>query len=93
MQYLYASDVLVLLGDNYYYLGDLNRAHDCYLEASYIVPHKFIPRYKLTLVLLETGQLEKAKILAKEIVNEQPKIQSSIVDHIKADLYKRILNH
>ena len=53
-------------------------------------PSLFFPKYQLARLYDETGQIEKAILTAKELLDKEVKIESSIIDEIKAEMYKII---
>jgi tetratricopeptide (TPR) repeat protein len=87
------TDMLLMLGDAYEKTGDNDNAEETYLRASFLVPHKFIPRYKLFRLYKQTGQTEKAYNLALNIKTSKIKVYSDPVKHIKTQVNEYLLLH
>ena len=87
---LYDHDVLTFLGNNYKATGDYNKAEQAYLDAVHLIPHKFISRYQLAELYAEIDQKEEALKWAFDILNEEPKIPSKMVDDIKKEMVQLV---
>jgi hypothetical protein len=82
------SDLQLLLADNYQKMKKYKEAENCLLMASYMVPNRFIPFYRLVQLYKETGENEKAKNVAKTIINKPVKIVSPEISYIKSEMGK-----
>jgi len=90
---LYPNRIACLvLGDGYKATGRIKEAEQSYLHAWYMNPSLFFPKYLLTKLYNETGQKEKAIETAKELLNKKVKTESTIINEIKAEMQKIILN-
>lgn len=74
------------LGDNYKVLEKFAEAEQFYLKASYMNPSRFYPKYLLAKLYDETGQTEKAIMIAQELLNKTVKIESTAIDEIKDEM-------
>jgi len=90
---LYPNRVACLVrGDGYKAIGKTKEAEQFYLHAWYMNPSLFFPKYLLTKLYNETGQKEKAIATAKELLNKKVKTESTIINEIKAEMQKIILD-
>jgi O-antigen ligase len=90
---LYYPNIVVYtaLGDSYKALEKPVEAEQSYLEAWYMNPSRFFPKYLLAKLYDETGQTEKALATANELLNKEVKVESSAINEIKEEMGK-ILN-
>ena len=89
----YRSDPILYtaLGDTYKALSKYTDAEQAYLQAWYMIPHKFYPKYLLAKLYDESGQKEKAKQIAKELLDKEVKVESKAIEEMKDEL-KNIIN-
>lgn len=85
--------VYMALGDNYRALGNIRKAEHEYWQSWYMVPSKFYPLYKLALLYDETGQKEKAILMAENILNKKIKVSSIAIDEMKDKMRDIILKY
>jgi O-antigen ligase len=83
---LNVADVYTYLGNSYEGMEQYNRAIAAFEQSSYIIPHKFYPKYRLLPLYFGTGQKRKAIELARSMLHTEPKVPSKIVDKIKYDV-------
>jgi len=86
------TDMLLLLGEAYEYKGDIHLAEQTYLKATYLVPHKFVPNYKLFKLYESTGREREAKEIALKIRNMKIKVFSELVKEIKTEINEYLLS-
>lgn len=84
------ADVYTYLGNSYENLGMLTNAEESFKQASFIVPHKLYPRYRLVYVYANMGKLDKAISTAKSVLLMKPKVDSPISIRLKSDLQQFI---
>ena len=77
------SDACSLVGDNYFSSGHFGLAEDYYLQAAYITPNKFYPKFKLFELNLQSGRFDQARIWAQAINEMRVKVPSATVYIIK----------
>ncbi len=77
-------DLQMLLADNYYKKGEVERAIEVYKYASNMVPCRFLPLYNQFEIYKETAQYSDAAKCANDIVNKKIKIPSYTIRSIKA---------
>ena len=82
------ADLYIYLGNSYEGSGDLEKAIKSFEQASMIMPVKFYPKYRLVKIYQQTGEDEKACVLARQILNMDVKIPSDIVTDIRNDMEK-----
>ena len=78
--------VYTALGDSYKATGQYENAEKVYLHAWYMNPSRFYPKYLLAKLYDESGQLEKAVGVAKELLNKKVKIQSEAINTINYEM-------
>ena len=61
-----------------------------YRLAANVVPNKFYPLYLLVKLYDETGQTEKARAMARELLNKEVKVPSKAIEEIKAEMERLI---
>jgi len=87
---LYYPNIVVYtaLGDSYKALGKPVEAGQSYLTAWHMNPSRFYPKYLLAKLYAETGQTDKAKDIARELLNKDIKVVSTAVDEIRKEMEK-----
>jgi len=101
----YAIDILLKASKNaknpvlYTTLGEYYKseksyalAEKAYLQASYIIPHRFFPLYLLAKLYKETGEKEKAIEMANMILAKEVKIESRAITEIKNEVKEMLKN-
>lgn len=64
------------LGDSFKGIGEIALAEKAYLQAWYMNPGRFYPKYLLAILYEESGQIEKALDVAHELIQKKAKIES-----------------
>ncbi len=82
--------VYTTLGDCYKRLGQSAEAEQAYLQAWYMIPHRFYPKYLLAKLYEDTGQQAKAVATAEELLNQKVKVESTAIDEIQAEMKELI---
>ncbi|HYQ57833.1 MAG TPA: O-antigen ligase family protein [Draconibacterium sp.] len=83
----YPNTVLqTALGDSYKALGQIKKSEEAYLQASWMIPSKFYPKYLLAKLYDETGQDEKATQVATELLSKKVKIESTAIKEIQQEM-------
>jgi O-antigen polymerase len=77
-------DLQMLLADNYYNIGRIDKTIQTYVYASNMIPCRFLPLYHLFENYKELHEKDKAMSYAKEILNKKIKVQSHTVLTIKS---------
>ena len=90
---LYNSDVFIYLGTNYLKTGETTKAEQAFLEANYIIPHRFIPKYRLVQLYHYVGDIPKALYYAQLITEMDVKVPSEIVTNIRDEMEKYVNNY
>jgi O-antigen polymerase len=78
--------LLLALGDSYAGINDFEQAEKNYLNAAFLIPHMYVPRYKLFKLYRQTNQTEKANDLAVKINAMKIKVYSTTVSKIKGEI-------
>ncbi len=78
------------MGSVYKNLKSYDKAEECYLQASNIIPHKFYSKYLLAKLYDKSGQNIQAKKMAKELLDKEIKVSSTAIKEMKTEL-KRLL--
>ena len=78
------------LGKNYQALKQYDRAEKAYVQAAHMIPHRIYPLYLLALLYREMGDMEKARDMARQVIQKAPKVMSDAVKEMKAELEERL---
>ena len=78
------------LGKNYQALKQYDRAEKAYVQAAHMIPHRIYPLYLLALLYREMGDMEKARDMARQVIQKEPKVMSDAVKEMKAELEERL---
>jgi len=78
------------LGMDYEGVSNYKKAEACYLQASFMIPHKFYPKYLLTKFFIKNLKFEKAKLWADQILNDKAKVNSTAVLEMKDEIAKLV---
>ena len=92
-KYFITSDLQFYLGFSFEELGSFEEARKCFEISSNIVPHKFLPKYHLVLLLDKMNLKEDAYKLAKEIIVTPAKVNSKTVINIKYQMREYVLEN
>ncbi|MEX2410598.1 MAG: ligase, partial [Candidatus Paceibacterota bacterium] len=57
-----------------------------YLKAHFMVPNRFYPKYLLAKMYQHSGQIEKAKSTARELLSKPVKIESTAIKEIREEM-------
>ena len=88
---LYNSHILQnTLGDSYKALGNYEAAEAAYIESSQMMPSMLLPRYLLAKLYHDSGENEKARQTAKDVLNSPVKVESSATREIIGEMDKII---
>ncbi len=84
---LYNSHILQnTLGDSHKALGNYKAAEAAYIKSSHMMPYMLLPRYLLAKLYYDSGQHEKARQAAKEVLNSPVKVESTAVNEIRDEI-------
>jgi O-antigen polymerase len=84
-------DLQLILADNYQKTNNITKALETYRNASYMIPARFLPFFRIFEIYKETGQNDLAQQWAEKILNKQVKIPSVTVSYIQNEA-KSFLN-
>jgi O-antigen ligase len=87
-----SSDILLMVGESYEKLENYDKAEAYYRKATNLIPHLFVPRYRLFKLYLRQGLDEKANIEAKKIRDLPIKVYSDKVKGIKTEVNEYLYN-
>jgi hypothetical protein len=73
----------LLQGNNYKDMACYNLAEQAYIKSYAMMPNRIYPLYQLMLLYESIGHEEKAKRMAKKILESKPKIDSQATEYIK----------
>lgn len=73
----------LLQGNNYKDMACYNLAEQAYIKSYAMMPNRLYPLYQLMLLYESIGHEEKAKRMAKKILESKPKIDSQATEYIK----------
>jgi hypothetical protein len=75
-----------IMGKNYHALKQYDKAEQCLIKSSNIVPHRIYPHYLLALMYMDAGKIEKAKEAALIVMIKEPKVQSTAIREMRAKM-------
>ena len=81
------------IGDGLKALGNYKAAEAAYIESSLMMPVMLFPRYLLAKLYHESGQCEKARQTAKEVIKSPVKIESSATREMINEMARLIEEH
>lgn len=83
-----SSDPMIrnIIGKNYQSMQQFSSAEHFYKKAYYMVPNRFYPLYLLAKMYIQNGQVNKAKKIARLIINKNPKIISPAIRDMKEEM-------
>ena len=87
-EYLFLdSDPMVYncMGNNFKEMGEYKKAENMYIRASQIVPNRHYPLYLLMKLYSENGQIEKAKLIANDLLKKPVKINSTAIHEMQKE--------
>ncbi|MFW6275278.1 MAG: hypothetical protein ACOC2M_01435 [bacterium] len=76
----------IALGDACKALNQPRQAEIHYQQAANMAPHKFYPLYLLANLYNETGQKEKARAFARQLLDKEVKVASKAIEEIKEEM-------
>ena len=87
---LFGSDpaIFCCMGDNYKNMNDYRKSENMYQCASEIIPSLYYPLYLLMMLYHETGQNEKAQLMAKTLLEKPVKVPSKEISNIQEEAKK-----
>lgn len=84
------ADFYVFLGNTFEGLGKFDEAEQAFTRASFIIPHKLYPRYRLAKLYIKKNETELAIKIAKSVVVAKPKVVNSLSTQIQQELEQLI---
>jgi len=87
-----STEIFLMSGESYEKLGNSLKAEEKYRMASNLIPHLFVPRYRLFKLYQKEGENEKALAEAKAISELPIKVYSDIVKNIKTEANEYLYN-
>jgi tetratricopeptide (TPR) repeat protein len=87
-----SSDILLMVGESYEKLENYAKAEAYYRKATNLIPHLFVPRYRLFKLYLRKGLVEKANLEAEKIRDLPIKVYSDAVKGIKTEVNEYLYN-
>lgn len=84
---VYSADPMFLnvIGRNYQSQGNFPMAERYYLKASFRIPHRVYPLYRLMLLYRDQNEVTKAVRMARKILEKEIKVPSSVTDRIRRE--------
>ena len=73
----------VLIGNNYKDMKHYDLAEQAYNKAFSVMPNRLYPLYQLMLLYQESGDKQKARALARRVIEKKPKIESRATRDMK----------
>lgn len=79
-----------IIGKNYQTMQQYPKAEEAFIHASEMVPNRLYPLYLLANLCFSTGQTEKAIRIAQKVIDKTPKVMSSAIEEMKAEMQEKI---
>ncbi len=92
-KHLNNSQVQLFLTENYINLEQYDKAELHALQASYMYPSLFRPLFYLTTIYDQTGQIDKARAVAQQIIDKPMKVLNFDSSLIKAKMKEYLKNN
>ena len=73
----------VLIGNNYKDMKHYDLAEQAYNKAFSVMPNRLYPLYQLMLLYQESGDKQKARAMARRVIEKKPKIESRATRDMK----------
>lgn len=73
----------VLMGNNYKDMRHYDMAEQAYQKAFSVMPNRLYPLYQLMMLYHDSGNIKKAKTMAKRVIEMKPKIESPATKDMK----------
>jgi O-antigen polymerase len=86
-----SSDMYLLLGESYEKTKKYAKAEENYKNASFSIPHLFMPKYRLFKLYGITCKPDKVDSIARQISKMKIKVYSDEVKEIKTEINKYLL--
>jgi len=77
-----------IMGKNFHAMKKYVEAEGCLIKSSNIVPNRIYPYYLMTLMYIDSGEMEKAKTMAEIVLTKEPKVQSTAVREMRNEVRK-----
>ena len=77
-----------VMGKNFHALKQYQKAEQCFIKSSNIVPNRLYPYYLMALMYIDAGEMEKAKEMAQIVLTKEPKVQSTAVREMRNEMKK-----
>ncbi len=72
-----------LMGNNYKEMKQYELAEKSYYKAFAVMPNRLLPFYQLMQLYNDSGDMKKAKAMAKRVIEMKPKIESRLTKEMK----------
>ncbi|MDE7074003.1 MAG: O-antigen ligase family protein [Odoribacter sp.] len=82
-----------VMGKNYQHLCHFREAEQCFLHAYHMVPNRLYPLYLLANLYFACGQEEKGIRIAQQVIDTSPKVMSSAIQEMKAEMKEKLKIH
>lgn len=88
----FGSDPMVYncMGNNYKNMGDYEKAENMYFLALHTVPNRHYPLYLLMKLYADSGSPEKAKKMAKILLEKPVKVESQAIEEMMEEAKKML---
>ncbi len=73
----------ILMGNNYKEMKHYDLAEQAYYKAFAVMPNRLLPFYQLMMLYKDSGDMKKAKAMAKRVIEMKPKIESRLTKEMK----------
>ena len=81
------------MGNNYKEMKHYDLAEKSYYKAFSVMPNRLLPFYQLMLLSKDSGDMKKAKTMAKRVIEMKPKVDSRLARNIKEKAKEFLSQH
>mgnify|MGYP000885570583 FL=1 len=77
-------------GRNYHEMGQFDKAEDCYINSTYLLPERIYPYYLLTKLYADSANFQpvKMQLAAKAVLAKEPKVHSMAINEMREEVRK-----
>ena len=80
-------------GRNYHEMGKYNKAEECYLKSTFLLPERIYPYYLLTKLYADSANYHPAKMqeAALAVLEKEPKVHSMAINEMRDEVKKLLI--
>lgn len=77
-------------GRNYYEMGEYDKAEDCYIKSTWLLPERIYPYFLLTKLYADPANYQPDKMIraANAVLQKEPKVHSTAISEMRNTVRK-----